>query len=209
LPFLIALLVQRNFTGESEEDLDGHGTHCAGTIFGRDVDGKRIGVAPQVPTAVIGKVIGAAGADSDVIVTAIEWALGNDAQVISMSLGFDFPGMVVELEREGVPTELATSMALEGYRANILLFERLGSLVQARATFTGPCLLVAAAGNESAPRSAHVPPGGDIVHVVKGAAAATLSSRVFRSVRTSQWKGCRMLPARAVFFRPLPLAPYS
>jgi len=142
-------LVQRNFTGESDEDLDGHGTHCAGTIFGRDIDGKRIGVAPHVPTALIGKVIAEDGADSDVIVTAIDWALRNDAQVISMSLGFDFPGMVVDLEHDGVPTELATSMALEGYRANILLFERLGSLVQARASFTGPCLLVAAAGNES------------------------------------------------------------
>jgi subtilisin family serine protease len=129
-------LVQRNFTGESDEDLDGHGTHCAGTIFGRDIDGKRIGVAPHVPTALIGKVLDEDGA-------------GNDAQVISMSLGFDFPGMVVDLEHDGVPTELATSMALEGYRANILLFERLGSLVQARASFTGPCLLVAAAGNES------------------------------------------------------------
>ena len=134
---------------ESDEDLDGHGTHCAGTIFGRDIDGKRIGVAPHVPTALIGKVIAEDGADSDVIVTAIDWALRNDAQVISMSLGFDFPGMVVDLEHDGVPTELATSMALEGYRANILLFERLGSLVQARASFTGPCLLVAAAGNES------------------------------------------------------------
>jgi len=142
-------LVQRNFTGESDEDLDGHGTHCAGTIFGRDIDGTRIGVAPHVSTALIGKVLDEDGADSDVIVTAIEWALRNDAQVISMSVGIDFPGMVVDLEREGVPTELATSMALEGYRANILLFERLGSLVQARASFTGPCLLVAAAGNES------------------------------------------------------------
>ena len=142
-------LVRRNFTGESDEDLDGHGTHCAGTIFGRDIDGERIGVAPGVPTALIGKVLGENGADSDVIVTAIEWALRNEAQVISMSVGIDFPGMVVELEQEGVPTELATSMALEGYRANILLFERLGSLVQARASFTGPCLLVAAAGNES------------------------------------------------------------
>jgi len=142
-------LVQRNFTGESDEDLDGHGTHCAGTIFGRDIDGTRIGVAQHVPTALIGKVLGADGADSDVIVTAIEWALRNDAQVISMSVGIDFPGMVVDLEHEGVPTELATSMALEGYRANILLFERLGSLVQARASFTGPCLLIAAAGNES------------------------------------------------------------
>ena len=34
---------------------------------------------------------------------------------------------------------------------------------------------------------------------LSGAAAATLSSRVFRSVRTSRWKGCRVLPARAVF----------
>ena len=82
--------------------------------------------------------------------TAIEWAFRNDAQVISMVVvRHRLPGMVVDLEDEGVPTELATSMALEGYRANILLFERLGSLVQARASFTGPCLLVAAAGNES------------------------------------------------------------
>jgi subtilisin family serine protease len=66
-----------------------------------------------------------------------------------MSLGIDFPGLVADLVDQGVPTELATSMALEGYRANILLFDRLGSLVQAQAGFGGPCLLVAAAGNES------------------------------------------------------------
>jgi subtilisin family serine protease len=142
-------LVQRNFTSESDEDLDGHGTHCAGTIFGHDVSGKRIGVAPGVRTALIGKVLDQDGGGSDVVLAAIEWALQNRAQVISMSLGIDFPGLVADLEREGVPTELATSMALEGYRANVLLFERLGSLVQARASFTGPCLLVAAAGNES------------------------------------------------------------
>ena len=142
-------LVQRNFTDESDEDLDGHGTHCAGTIFGRDIKGKRIGVAPDVPTALIGKVLGQDGGGSDVILTAIEWALHNDAQVISMSVGIDFPGLVADLEQEGLPTELAISMALEDYRANVMLFERLGSLVQARASFTGPCLLVAAAGNES------------------------------------------------------------
>jgi subtilisin family serine protease len=143
-------LVQRNFTGESDEDLDGHGTHCAGTIFGRNIRGKRIGVAPQVSTALIGKVLGQdGGGGSDVLLMAIEWALHNNAHVISMSVGIDFPGLVADLEQEGVPTELAISMALEDYRANILLFERLGSLVQARASFTGPCLLVAAAGNES------------------------------------------------------------
>ena len=31
-------LVRRNFTQEGDDDQDGHGTHCAGTIFGRDVD---------------------------------------------------------------------------------------------------------------------------------------------------------------------------
>ena len=41
------------------------------------------------------------------------------------------------------------SMALEGYRANILLFERLASFVVARGAFGQPSLLVAAAGNES------------------------------------------------------------
>jgi subtilisin family serine protease len=142
-------LVRKNFTSESDDDMHGHGTHCAGTIFGRDVSGKRIGVAPGVGTALISKVLGQDGGGSDVILTAIEWALQNGAQVISMSLGIDFPRLVVDLENEGVPTELATSMALEGYRANVLLFERLGSLVQARASFTGACLLVAAAGNES------------------------------------------------------------
>ena len=33
-------LVKKNFTTEAAGDLHGHGTHCAGTIFGRDVSGK-------------------------------------------------------------------------------------------------------------------------------------------------------------------------
>lgn len=142
-------LAQRNFTDESDGDTHGHGTHCAGTIFGRNVDGERIGVAPGIHTALVGKVLGRNGGTSDVILAAIEWAIENRAHVISMSLGIDFPGLVADLNNQGIPIELATSMALEGYRANILLFERLGSLIQARSSFTGPCLLVAAAGNES------------------------------------------------------------
>jgi subtilisin family serine protease len=38
-------LVQQDFTGTGNGDGNGHGTHCAGTIFGRDVAGDRIGVA--------------------------------------------------------------------------------------------------------------------------------------------------------------------
>ena len=40
-------------------------------------------------------------------------------------------------------------MALEGYRANVLLFERLASLIKAQNAFVQAALIVAAAGNES------------------------------------------------------------
>lgn len=142
-------IVQKDFTGEGNGDTHGHGTHCAGTIFGRTVSGRRIGVAPGVKRALIGKVLGAQGGGSDQIVSAIQWAVENGANVISMSLGMDFPGLVKEWEGQGLPTELATSRALEGYRLNVLLFERLTSLVRAMGPFAQTTLIVAAAGNES------------------------------------------------------------
>jgi subtilisin family serine protease len=142
-------IVRKNFTTESDDDEHGHGTHCAGTIFGRDVNGIRMGVAPGIRKALIGKVLGSGGGGSDSIVQAIQWAVSNGANVISMSLGIDFPGFVKELETEGFPTELATSMALEGYRTNVLLFERLASFIAAQNAFVQAALLIAAAGNES------------------------------------------------------------
>ncbi len=142
-------IVQKDFTGEGNGDTHGHGTHCAGTIFGRTVGGRRIGVAPGVKRALIGKVLGAQGGGSDQIVSAIQWAVENGANVISMSLGMDFPGLVKEWEGQGLPTALATSRALEGYRLNVLLFERLTSLVRAMGPFAQTTLIVAAAGNES------------------------------------------------------------
>ena len=142
-------LERRNFTDAGDGDEHGHGTHCAGTIFGRAVDGTRIGVAPGVEKAMIGKVLGGDGGGSDAIVQGIQWAVGGGAHVISMSLGIDFPGYVRELTSRGIPIELATSLALEGYRLNVLLFERLASLVRAQSAFMQATLLVAAAGNES------------------------------------------------------------
>lgn len=142
-------LERKNFTNAGDDDDHGHGTHCAGTIFGRAVDGKRIGVAPGVTRAMIGKVLGGEGGGSDKIAEAIQWAVNGGAHVISMSLGIDFPGYVKQLIDDDVPAELATTMALEGYRANILLFERLAKFVAAREMMAQPCLLIAAAGNES------------------------------------------------------------
>jgi subtilisin family serine protease len=142
-------LERKNFTTGGPDDDHGHGTHCAGTIFGRDVNGTRIGVAPGVKTALIGKVLGPGGGGSDSVLAAIEWSLQHGAHVISMSLGIDFPGYVAELQQDGMPVELATSFALEGYRANVLLFERLARLIEARSAFMQAAMLVAAAGNES------------------------------------------------------------
>jgi subtilisin family serine protease len=142
-------IVEKDFTTEGNGDLHGHGTHCAGTIFGRPIDDLRIGVAPGVTRALIGKVLGAGGGSSDRIVNAIQWAVENGAHVISMSLGIDFPGLVESLVAQGFPPALATSRALEAYRANVQLFERLASLVRAQSAFGQATLIVAAAGNES------------------------------------------------------------
>lgn len=139
-------LMQRDFTGEGIDDQHGHGTHCAGTIFGREVDGVRIGVAPGIKHALIGKVIGDRGGTSEKIVNAILWAADNGASIISMSLGIDFPGYVAELQRQGLAVEAATSMALEDYRKNVLLYQGLTEMLAYR---LNPTLLLAAAGNES------------------------------------------------------------
>jgi subtilisin family serine protease len=143
-------LVEEDFSGSGNGDRQGHGTHCAGTVFGRTVDGTRIGVAPGVTKALIGKVLGDDGSgDSDMIFSGIQWAVQQGAQVVSMSLGFDFPGLVRRLIDRGWPAELATSAALEAYRANLRMFDALMELVRSRSAFGPGTILVAASGNES------------------------------------------------------------
>ncbi|WP_077490491.1 S8 family peptidase [Sinomonas mesophila] len=145
-------LTTKDFTGAgSAEDDHGHGTHCAGTIFGRDLNGERIGVARGVQKALIGKVLGGpSGGGSDTLASAMLWAADNGANVISMSLGIDFPGWVEELVKVNrLPIPAATSIALEDYRANIRLFEQVANLLNARASVAQTTLVIAAAGNES------------------------------------------------------------
>ena len=143
-------LVQNDFSGSGNGDVQGHGSHCAGTVFGRDVDGHRIGIARGVTKALIGKVLGNdGGGSSEMIFQGIRWAAEEGADVISMSLGFDFPGMVKGLVDQGWPVDLATSAGLEGYRGNLRMFDALMDLIRAREAFGGGSVVVAAAGNES------------------------------------------------------------
>lgn len=141
-------LVTKNFTRSPDDDRDGHGTHCAGTIFGGTVQGTRIGVAPKVDKALVGKVLGT-GADTNTLVTAVQWAVDQGANVISMSLGVDFPGYAAELQADGYPPDIAASIALQAYRDNVRLFDTLSELVRARGFGAQTSILVAAAGNES------------------------------------------------------------
>lgn len=143
-------LIRKNYTDEVDDDIHGHGTHCAGTIFGRDVNGVRIGIAQGVNKAIIGKVLGQGGGGSIELASAIQWAMNEGANIISMSLGIDFPGHVQHLIHNlGVPVEPATSFALEQYRANVNLFNQLAGLVSAQQLFGKSGIIVAAAGNES------------------------------------------------------------
>jgi subtilisin family serine protease len=143
-------LIQKDFTGEGDGDRNGHGTHVAGTIFGQTVRDVRYGVAPGVGRALIGKVLGTErSATTAELVDAVQWAVGEGANVINMSLGFDFPGLVAEWAKQGLPVDLATSRALAQYRDNVRFFDRLIDLLLARGTQASTALVVAAAGNES------------------------------------------------------------
>lgn len=141
---------QKDFSGDGDGDRNGHGSHCAGTIFGRDVDGIRIGIASGIEQAMIGKILGDnGGGESQMIFEGMQWALNGRANIISMSVGFDFPGMVADQVHDGWPVDLATSNALEAYRGNLRMFDAIMQLARAQGALGRGTLVVAASGNES------------------------------------------------------------
>jgi len=82
-----AIIGSEDFTGDGIEDVNGHGTHCAGVIGARLNGVGFVGVAPKCEL-LIGKVLANNGSGTSEWVTAgIYWAVHNDADIISMSLG--------------------------------------------------------------------------------------------------------------------------
>ncbi|MBB4910841.1 S8 family peptidase [Actinophytocola algeriensis] len=79
----------KNFTsGHGVRDTDGHGTHVASTIAGTGAasGGKYKGVAPGAKL-LVGKVCGGAGCPESAILAGMEWAVGQGAKVVNLSLG--------------------------------------------------------------------------------------------------------------------------
>lgn len=76
----------RDFTGSASgyRDRNGHGTHCSGTVFGRD---PRIGVGPEL-IGYHGKGLSDSGSGGmSALLNAIEWCLSEGCQVVSCSWG--------------------------------------------------------------------------------------------------------------------------
>jgi hypothetical protein len=100
----------------------------------------------EILMAFIGKVIGPGDiAELDVIHLALKWAHDEGAKVISMSLGFDFPGKLNKHIDADWSPEFATLMVLTAYG----LFDRLMDMFRAQEPISGGAMIVAAAGNES------------------------------------------------------------
>ncbi|WP_208349647.1 S8 family peptidase [Pseudaestuariivita rosea] len=121
--------------GQSVQDGQGHGTHCAGTAVGGTVTGNgfRYGVASEADLYVA-KVLGdnGSGRERDIL-TGMAWAIEQGCEVISMSLG--------AAVREG--------------ETFIPEYEDL-----ARMALDNGCLIIAAAGNESSRAFGFIAPVG-------------------------------------------------
>jgi subtilisin family serine protease len=72
-------------TGAQANDSGEHGTHTAGTIVGRTNSGGTFGVAPGARLASALAIEG--GQVIDRVVAGLEWIVGQNVRILSMSVG--------------------------------------------------------------------------------------------------------------------------
>jgi subtilisin family serine protease len=140
----------RDFTGTGLQDTVGHGTHCAGIIFGRTVNARRIAVAPGVTQVLVAKIADRNFATTtDQLEEALGWAVRQGADVISLSVGLDFLGHAKALQEATMPPDAALIAALNDYRDYTRFFDKLMGRVIAAGAASRSALVIAAAGNDS------------------------------------------------------------
>jgi subtilisin len=86
-------------------DTDDHGTHTAGTVAGRPLNGRNFGVAPGATLA--SAIVIEGGQVVARIIAGMDWAIAQGARVLSMSLGLrgwvdDFRVLTQILRQQGV-----------------------------------------------------------------------------------------------------------
>jgi subtilisin len=123
--------VTQTFVGQAVQDLNGHGTHTAGTACGPQAPAgpiQRYGIAFKAQMF-IGKVLTNSGSGTQAgVLAGMNWAIANKCAVISMSLGAQIPAQAS--------------------------YTQAGS-----AALAAGCLIIAAAGNASS-RPALIAPAG-------------------------------------------------
>ena len=101
--------------GSQPHDGDKHGTHVAGTIAGGNASGQWIGVAPNAKLC-CGKVLGPHGGTDVQILAGMTWAIEQQVDVISMSLGGltlgpemppTYTKSILEAANKGIPVVIA------------------------------------------------------------------------------------------------------
>ena len=146
------ILVKKNFAGDGANkqdvrDDDGHGTHCAATICGAQVDDVRVGVAFGVKRLCVGKVLGNDGGTLEMLLKGIFWAvLDEKASVVSLSLGYDLPGNTKRMIKKGVDPALAAQAAMRQQSDIIKGISTLRAFLESQSPNV---VFVAATGNES------------------------------------------------------------
>ncbi len=81
-----------NFFANNHDTSDGHGhgTHCAGTVAGNGTSGIHTGVAPESSIMILRVVDSAGNGTQQNVWNAVQFAIQNGADVISMSLGWQY-----------------------------------------------------------------------------------------------------------------------
>ena len=89
----------KNSDGNSNiKDDYGHGTHCAGIVCGDGTAGNTTGIAPDASLMTVKIVNRVGGGTPEQMISGVEFAIENGADILSMSLGFKNNQIMAEVD---------------------------------------------------------------------------------------------------------------